>query len=157
MDTTMHTHTQLETSESSETQAPGGTVERADRAYEPEPPLYSIDGAMPPDVLEARAQWLERNPWHPGRSLDLMRERKSLGVPEAAAQLGHSPSGARLRIQYQTGLQRLVKDSRGAWPVATYEPVESVRSLRSLWTALQRPPGMPEITHSLAADRLPAR
>ena len=90
MDTTMHTHTQLETSESSETQAPGGTVERTDRGCEPEPPpaLYSIDGAVPPDVLEARAQWLERNPWHPGRSLDLMRERKSLGVPEAAAQLG---------------------------------------------------------------------
>ena len=85
MDTTMHTHTELETSESSETQAPEGTVERADRAYEPEPPppLYSIDGAVPPDVLEARTQWLERNPWHPGRSLDLMRERKSLGVAAA--------------------------------------------------------------------------
>ena len=39
-------------------------------------------------MLEVRAQWLGRNPRHPGRSLDLMRERKSLGIPEAAAQLG---------------------------------------------------------------------
>ena len=43
---------------------------------------------MPPDVLEARAQCLGRNPRHPDRSLDLMRERKSLGTPEAAARLG---------------------------------------------------------------------
>ena len=87
----MHSHTQLETSE---TQAPEGTVERADRGYEPEPPpaLYSIDGAVPPDVLEARAQWLERNPWHPGRSLDLMRERKSLGIPEAPTPRSPGPS-----------------------------------------------------------------
>ena len=86
----MHTHAHLETLESPETQTPGGTVERTDRGYEPEPPpeLYSIDGAVPPDVLEARARWLSRNPRHPGRSLDLMRERKSLGIPEAAAQLG---------------------------------------------------------------------
>ena len=90
MDTIMHTHAHQETSGSLETQTPGGTVECTDRGYEPEPPpeLYSIDGAVPPDVLEARAQWLGRNPRHPGRSLDLMRERKSLGIPEVAAQLG---------------------------------------------------------------------
>ena len=90
MDTIMQTHAHPETSESLETQTPGGAVERTDRGYEPEPPpeLYSIDGAVPADVLEARAQWLGRNPRHPGRSLDLMRERKSLGIPEAAAQLG---------------------------------------------------------------------
>ena len=86
MDTVMRTHAHSETLESPETQAP----ERTARGYEPEPPpeLYSIDGAVPPDVLEARAQWLDRNPRHPGRSLDLMRERKSLGIPEVAAQLG---------------------------------------------------------------------
>ena len=83
----MHTRTHTETPE---TQTPGDTVRRTDRGYEAEPPpeLYSIDGAVPPDVLEARARWLSRNPRHPGRSLDLMRERKSLGIPEAAAQLG---------------------------------------------------------------------
>ena len=118
----MHTHAHPDTAESLETQTPGGTVERADRGYAPEPPpeLYSIDGAVPPDVLEARAQWLGRNPRHPGRSLDLMRERKSLGIPEAAAQLGVAAAdlGAVLECREPITLDLALRLEDAGWDTA---------------------------------------
>lgn len=52
------------------------------------PELYTIDGEVPPDVLQARVEWLRRNPSHPGLSVGDILERKSLGVGEAAAHLG---------------------------------------------------------------------
>lgn len=56
--------------------------------HDPPPELYSIDGAVPPDVLEARVEWLRRNPAHPGDDLTGILERFELEVPEAAARLG---------------------------------------------------------------------
>ena len=55
--------------------------------HDPPPELYSIDGAVPPDVLEARVEWLRRNPAHPGDDLTGILERFELEVPEAAARL----------------------------------------------------------------------
>ena len=64
--------------------------ERAARGYEPEPPpeLYSIDGAVPPGVLQARAEWLRRNPAHPGDAILGFIERTETSVPAAAARIG---------------------------------------------------------------------
>ena len=64
--------------------------ERAARGYEPEPPpeLYSIDRAVPPGVLQARAEWLRRNPTHPGDAILGFIERTETSVPEAAARIG---------------------------------------------------------------------
>lgn len=56
--------------------------------HDPPPELYSIDGAVPPDVLEARVEWLRRNPAHPGDDLTGILERFELEVSEAAARLG---------------------------------------------------------------------
>ena len=52
------------------------------------PELYTIDGEVPPDVLQARVEWLRRNPSHPGLSVGDILERKSLDVAKAAAHLG---------------------------------------------------------------------
>ena len=64
--------------------------ERAGRGYDPEPPpeLYSIDGAVPPGVLQARAEWLRRNPAHPGDAVLGFIERTETSVPGAAARIG---------------------------------------------------------------------
>ena len=64
--------------------------ERTARGYEPEPPpeLYSIDGAVPPGVLQARAEWLRRNPAHPGDAILGFIERTNTSVPAAAARIG---------------------------------------------------------------------
>ena len=60
----------------------------ADPAPDRAPELYTIDGEVPPDVLQARVEWLRRNPSHTGLSVGDILERKSLGVAEAAALLG---------------------------------------------------------------------
>jgi len=52
------------------------------------PELYAIDGAVPGELLEDYVEWLGRNPWHPGRHIAMTCERKSLSIPEAAAQFG---------------------------------------------------------------------
>ena len=57
------------------------------RADEP-PELYAIEGAVPGELLEEYVEWLGRNPWHPGRHIAMTCERKSLSIPEAAAQIG---------------------------------------------------------------------
>lgn len=59
-------------------------INRAD----PPPELYTIDGAVPAAVLEARVEWLRRNPMHPGRLIAGTCERKSLSTAEAAALFG---------------------------------------------------------------------
>ena len=59
-------------------------INRAD----PPPELYTIDGAVPAEVLEARVEWLRRNPMHPGRLIAGTCERKSLSTAEAAALFG---------------------------------------------------------------------
>ena len=64
------------------------TRTHADSAPDLAPSLYTIDGEVPPDVLQARVEWLRRNPSHPGLSVGDILERKSLGVAEAAAHLG---------------------------------------------------------------------
>ena len=56
--------------------------------HDPPPELYTIDGAVPPEVLEARVEWLRRNPAHPGDELTGILERFELEIPEAAARLG---------------------------------------------------------------------
>ena len=56
--------------------------------HDPPPEIYTIDGAVPPDVLEARVEWLRRNPAHPGDDLTGILERFELEIPEAAARLG---------------------------------------------------------------------
>lgn len=54
-----------------------------------EPPeLYAIDGAVPAEALEARVEWLRRNPSHPGHHIAVSCELKSVSVAEAAAQFG---------------------------------------------------------------------
>lgn len=55
---------------------------------DPPPELYTIDGAVPAEVLEARVEWLRRNPLHPGRLIAGTCERKSLSTAEAAALFG---------------------------------------------------------------------
>ena len=64
--------------------------ERGSRGYEPEPPpeLYSVDGAVPPGVLLSRAEWLRRNPAHPGDAVLGFIERTETSVPSAAARIG---------------------------------------------------------------------
>ena len=57
------------------------------RADEP-PELSAIEGAVPGELLEEYVEWLGRNPWHPGRHIAMTCERKSLSIPEAAAQIG---------------------------------------------------------------------
>lgn len=57
------------------------------RTEEP-PELYAIDGAVPAEVLEARVEWLRRNPSHPGHHIAASCELKSVSVAEAAAQFG---------------------------------------------------------------------
>lgn len=55
---------------------------------DPPPELYTVDGAVPAEVLEARVEWLRRNPLHPGRLIAGTCERKSLSTAEAAALFG---------------------------------------------------------------------
>ena len=55
---------------------------------DPRPDLYSIDGSVPPEVMQRYGEWVGRNPWHPGRHLVGTLERKSLGRDEAAALFG---------------------------------------------------------------------
>ena len=64
------------------------TRTHADPASDPAPELYTIDGEVPPDVLQACVEWLRRNPSHPGLSVGDILERKSLDVAKAAAHLG---------------------------------------------------------------------
>lgn len=63
-------------------------LDRAAPDSDPRPEMYTVDGFMPPDVLESAVQWLRRNPSHPGEDLAGILERFNLGVPEAAARLG---------------------------------------------------------------------
>ena len=63
-------------------------IDRAD----PPPELYTIDGAVPAEVLEARVAWLRRNPSHPGHHIAVSCELKSVSVAEAAAQFGIDPA-----------------------------------------------------------------
>lgn len=60
----------------------------ADAAPDLAPELYTINCEVPPDVLQARVEWLRRNPSHPGLSVGDILERKSLDVAEAASDLG---------------------------------------------------------------------
>ena len=55
---------------------------------DPPPELYTIDGAVPAEVLEAHVEWLRRNPLHPGRLIAGTCERKSLSTAEAATLFG---------------------------------------------------------------------
>lgn len=55
---------------------------------DPSPELYTIDGAVPAEALQARVEWLRRNPLHPGRLIVGTCERKSLSRTEAAALFG---------------------------------------------------------------------
>ena len=55
---------------------------------DPRPELYSIDGAVPPEVMQRYGEWLARNPRHPGWHLAGTLERLSLGVAEAAELYG---------------------------------------------------------------------
>ena len=55
---------------------------------DPRPELYSIDGSVPPEVMQRYGEWVRRNPLHPGRHLAGSLERKSLSVAEAAALAG---------------------------------------------------------------------
>ncbi len=64
------------------------TRTHADAAPGLAPELYTIDGEVPPDVLQARVEWLRRNPSHPGLSVGDILERKSLDVAKAASDLG---------------------------------------------------------------------
>ena len=43
---------------------------------------------MPPGVLQARAEWLRRNPVHPGDAVLGFIERTETSVPEVAARIG---------------------------------------------------------------------
>lgn len=63
-------------------------LDRAAPDSDPRPEMYTVDGFMPPDVLESAVEWLRRNPSHPGEDLAGILERFNLGVPEAAARLG---------------------------------------------------------------------
>ena len=55
---------------------------------DPRPELYSIDGSVPPEVMQRYGEWVGRNPRHPGWHLAGTLERKSLSVAEAAALFG---------------------------------------------------------------------
>lgn len=61
---------------------------RAGPDPDPQPELYSIDGSVPPEVMQGYGEWLGRNPRHPGWHLAGTLERKSLSVAEAAALFG---------------------------------------------------------------------
>lgn len=61
------------------------------RTEEP-PELFTIDGAVPAEVLEALVEWLRRNPSHPGHHIAVSCELKSVSVAEAAAQFGIDPA-----------------------------------------------------------------
>lgn len=61
------------------------------RTEEP-PELFTIDRAVPAEVLEARVEWLRRNPSHPGHHIAVSCELKSVSVAEAAAQFGIDPA-----------------------------------------------------------------
>lgn len=58
------------------------------RQIDEPPELYSIDGAVPDDVLQARVEWLQRNPVPVGVEIDLEAERRGVSVAEAAKQFG---------------------------------------------------------------------
>ena len=55
-----------------------------DPVRDPKPDLYSIDGSVPPEVMQQYGEWLRRNPAHPGWHISLDLERKSLSLDEAA-------------------------------------------------------------------------
>ena len=61
---------------------------RAGLDPDPRPELYSIDGSVPPEVMQRYGEWVGRNPRHPGRHLVGTLERKSLSRDEAAALFG---------------------------------------------------------------------
>ena len=51
---------------------------------DPRPDLYWLGGSVPPDVMQRYAEWLGRNPAHPGGYLARTLERTGLSVAEAA-------------------------------------------------------------------------
>lgn len=59
-------------------------INRAD----PPPDLYTIDGAVPGEVLEEYAAWVSRHPCHPGQLIAGTLERKSLSALDAATLFG---------------------------------------------------------------------
>ena len=59
-----------------------------DPVLDPRPELYSVDGSVPPDVMQRYGEWVLRNPRHPGWHLARDLERLSLGVAEAAELYG---------------------------------------------------------------------
>ena len=61
---------------------------RAGHDPDPRPELYSIDGSVPPEVMQKYGEWVGRNPRHPGWHLAGTLERKSLSVAEAAELFG---------------------------------------------------------------------
>ena len=87
--------------------------DRAGLGSDPDPrtELHSIDGSVPPEVMQGCGEWLRRNPAQSGRHFSLDLERKSLSLDEAADLLGveradldevlaerpSSPCGCRLR------------------------------------------------------------
>ena len=71
----------------------------ADPAPDRAPELYMIDREVPPHVLQARVEWLRRNPSHPGLSVGDILERKSLGVAEAGAGIGGECANLAAAIQ----------------------------------------------------------
>jgi len=50
--------------------------------------LYTVDGAVPAELLEQIVEEFIRNPSHPGALLADTFENKSLDVPEAARRIG---------------------------------------------------------------------
>ena len=80
---------------------------------DPRPELYSIDGSVPPEVMQRYGEWVARNPLHPGQHLAESLELKSLSVAEAAALAGvesvalddviaeHAPMTAELAVRLQ--------------------------------------------------------
>ena len=59
-----------------------------DPVRDPRPDLYSIDGSVPPEVMQEYGEWLRRNPAHPGWHISLDLERKSHSLDEAADLFG---------------------------------------------------------------------
>ena len=59
-----------------------------DPVRDPRPDLYSIDGSVPPEVMQEYGEWLRRNPAHPGWHISQDLERKSLSLDEAADLFG---------------------------------------------------------------------
>ena len=55
---------------------------------DPRPELCSIDGSVPPEVMQECGEWLRRNPAQSGWHFSFDLERKSLSLDEAADLFG---------------------------------------------------------------------